>query len=203
MITGGTVATGRLFSGKIHKGDRLHLVDALSETVVTQVAIDMGSLREEVESASAGNLVSLTLTGEVKGGETLVDVEHKAEMVPFEGICYVSEPVVTLAIEPKKPQDIPILLEGLEKLAGEDPNLKIIADKETGEYLLSGMGELHLEVALNQLKSLCGNLQLDVSSPRVVYMETAEKQGIVAFAKSPNKQNSFWIQISPDGKEME
>ncbi len=200
---GSTVATGRMFSGTIHKGDRLHLVDALSETVVTQVAVDMGSLREEVESASAGNLVSLTLTGEVKGGETLVDVMHKAEMVPFEGICYISEPVVTLAIEPKKPQDIPILLEGLEKLAGEDQNLKIIADNETGQYLLSGMGELHLEVALNQLKSLCGNLQLDVSSPRVVYMETAEKQGIVALAKSPNKQNSFWVQISRDGKEME
>ena len=118
---GGTVATGRLFSGKVQKGDRLHLVDALTETVVEQVAIDMGSLREEVASVSAGNLASLTLTGEVKAGETLVDVDHKADMVPFEGICYISEPVVTLAIEPKKPQDIPVLLEGLEKLASEDP----------------------------------------------------------------------------------
>ncbi len=199
----GTVATGRLFAGIVRKGDRLHLVDALAETVVGQVAIDMGSLREEVEFVSAGNLVSLSLTGEVKAGETLVDIEHKAEMVPFEGICYVSEAVVTLAIEPKKPQDIPILLEGLEKLASEDPNLKIKADKETGQYLLSGMGELHLEVALNQLKTLCGNLQLDVSSPRVVYMETVEKEGIVALARSANKQNSFWVKISPDGKEME
>jgi elongation factor 2 len=192
-----------LFSGTVQKGDRLHLVDALAETVVNQVAIDMGSLREEVASAFAGNLVSLSLAGEVKAGETLVDVEHKAEMVPFEGICYVSEAVVTLAIEPKKPQDIPALLEGLEKLASEDPNLKITADNETGEFLLSGMGELHLEVALNQLRTLCGNLQLGISSPRVVYMETVEKEGNVALAKSPNKQNSFWIKISPDGKEME
>ncbi len=60
----------------------------------------------------AGNLASLTLTGEVKAGETLVDIEHKTGMVPFEGISYVSEPVVTLAVEPKKPQDIPVLLEG-------------------------------------------------------------------------------------------
>ena len=200
---GSTIATGRLFSGKVQKGDKLHLVDALVETVVEQAAIDMGSLREEVASVSAGNLASLTLTGKVKAGETLVDIAHKIDMVPFEGICYVSEPVVTLAIEPKKPQDIPVLLGGLEKLATEDPNLKVTADKETGEYLLSGMGELHLEVALNQLKTLCGNLQLGVSSPRVVYMETVEKEGIVALAKSPNKQSSFWIQISPDGKEME
>ncbi len=114
-----------------------------------------------------------------------MDVEHKAEMVPFEGICYVSEPVVILAIEPKKPQDIPVLLKGLEKLASEDPNLKITTDNETGEYLLSGMGELHLEVALNQLKTLCGNLQLDVSSPRVVYMETVEKNRHCGFSEEP------------------
>jgi elongation factor 2 len=201
-LNGGSVATGRLFSGKVQKGDKLHLVDALTETVVEQVAIDMGSLREEVVSVSAGNLASLTLKGDVKAGETLVDVDHKADMVPFEGICYVSEPVVTLAIEPKKPQDIPVLLEGLKKLASEDPNLKVAADKGTGEYLLSGMGELHLAVALNELKKLCG-LEVEVSPPRVVYMESVEKNGIVALAKSPNKQSSFWVQAAPDGREIE
>ena len=95
------------------------------------------------------------------------------------------------------------MIEGLEKLASEDPNLKITADNETGEFLLSGMGELHLEVALNQLKTLRGNLQLGISSPRVVYMETVEKEGTVALAKSPNKQNSFRVKISSDGKKME
>ena len=141
------------------------------------------------------------MTGEVKAGETLVDIAHKAGMVPFEGISYVSEPVVTLAIEPKNPQDIPVLLEGLEKLASEDPNLKVMVDRETGEYLLSGMGELHLEVAINQLKSACG-LEVDVSSPRVVYMESVEKKGVVALAKSPNKQNSFWVQVEPEQEEQ-
>ncbi len=199
--TGSSVATGRLFSGKVQKGERLHLVDALSETVVEQAGIDMGSLRQEVASASAGNLASLTLKGDIRAGETLVDVKHKADMVPFEGISYVSEPVITLAIEPKKPQDIPALLEGLEKLASEDPNLKVTADKGTGEYLISGMGELHLEVALNELKSLCG-LVVEVSSPRVVYMESIEKTGIVTLAKSPNKQNSFWVQVAPDEREI-
>ena len=199
---GGTVATGRLFSGKLEKGVRLHLVDALAETTVNQVSIDMGSLREEVSWVSAGNLASLSLTGEVKAGETLVDLEHKADMVPFEGISYVSEPVVTLAVEPKNPKDIPMLLEALKKLASEDPNLKVDADQQTGEYLLSGMGELHLEVAINQLKSNAG-LDVTVSSPRVVYMESVEKGGVVALAKSPDKQNSFWMQVAPDGHEIE
>jgi elongation factor 2 len=198
---GGTVATGRLFSGKVKKDDMLHLVDALAETVVNQVSIDMGSFREEVNWVSAGNLASLTLSGEVKAGETLVDLAHKEGMVPFEGISYVLEPVVTLAIEPKNPKDIPVLLEGLEKLAVEDPNLKVTADRETGEYLLSGMGELHLEVAINQLKSCCG-LEVGVSSPRVVYMESVEKKGIVALAKSPNKLNSFWVQVEPEQEEQ-
>ena len=145
---------------------------------------------------------SLNLTGEVKAGETLVDTEHKANMVPFEGISYVSEPVVTLAVEPKNPKDIPLLLKGLEQLANEDPNLKVSTDKETGEYLLSGMGELHLEVAINQLKNQT-DLQVKTSSPRVVYMETAEKTGNAALAKSPNKLNSFTIQVTPDGRKIE
>ena len=181
---GGTVATGRLFSGKIQRGDKLHLVDALCETEVTGVAIDMGSFREEVSSVSAGNLASLTLSGEVKAGETLVDTAHKADMVPFEGINYISEPVVTLAIEPKNPNDIAVLLEALEKLANEDPNLRVNVDSQTGEYLLSGMGELHLDVAINQLRSSCG-FEMAFSSPRVVYMESVEKKGASRLSQEP------------------
>jgi elongation factor 2 len=197
---GDIVATGRVFSGKAAKGDRLHLVDALSETEVKEVSIDMGSLREEVSEVSAGSLASFTLAGNVKAGESLVDVAHKNEMVPFEGINYVSEAVVTLAVEPKKPQDIPLLLDGLEQLAREDPNLKVNADKQTGEYLLSGMGELHLEIAIHQLKSECG-IDVSVSSPRVVYMESVQKKGVVALAKSPNKLDSFWLQVMPEAEE--
>ena len=123
-------------------------------------------------------------------------------MVPFEGISYVSEPVVTLAVEPKNPQDIPSSARGAwRSLQVKTQTLKSTADKETGEYLLSGMGELHLEVAINQLKSSCG-LDVAVSSPRVVYMESVEKDGVVALAKSPDKQSSFWVQVAPDGQEI-
>jgi elongation factor 2 len=196
---GDTVTTGRVFSGTIKKGDKMHLVDALSETEVKQVSIDMGSFHEEVAEVFAGNLVSLTLTGAVKAGETLIDLAHKGGMVPFESICYVSEPVVTQAVEPKNPQEIPLLLDALERLAVEDPNLKVKVDHQTGEYLLSGMGELHLEIAVNQLKS--SGLDVSVSSPRVVYMESVQKKGAVALAKSPNKQNSFSVQVEPEAEE--
>ena len=196
-----TLATGRLFAGKVAKGDSLHLVDSLTEATVEKVFINMGALSEEVEAVLAGNLASLKISGSVKVGETLVDSGSKTDMVPFEGISYVSEPVVTLAIEPRRPQDAPILLEALNKIAAEDPNLHVSTDAETGEYLLSGMGELHLEVAVNQLGR--GGIEAAVSSPRVVYMESVQSKGSIALAKSPNKRNSFNVQVAPDGGEIQ
>jgi elongation factor 2 len=197
---GGCTASGRVFSGTIRKGDKLHFVDALTEAVVGGVFLDMGFFKEEVEFVSAGCLASVKLPLMVQAGETLVDDAHKLGMVPFEAISYVSEPVVTLAVEPKNPQDIPVLVEALQKLAVEDPNLSLKADKETGEYLLRGMGELHLEIAVNQLKSSCG-LEVAVSSPRVNYVESVSKKGEVAASKTQNKLNSFKVYVEPEDEE--
>jgi elongation factor 2 len=193
----GCIATGRVFSGTVKKNSRLHLVDALVETEANQVAVNMGFFMEEVDFVSAGNLAALQLPVMVKPGETLVDLQHKNGMLPFECVNYVSEPVVTLSVEPKNPKDIPLLLLTLDKLSVEDPNLKTTVNQQTGEYLISGMGELHLEVAVNQLKNNFG-LQVDVSEPQVVYVECVSKRGQVALAKSPNKQNSFKIQVEPE-----
>ena len=200
-IEGETIAVGRVFSGKIKTGERMYLVEALTETNITQVSIDMGSSREDSAEVPAGNLASISLPGHIKIGETIVDLEHKTGMVPFEGISYVSEPVMTFAIEPKNPQEIPTLISGLEKLAIEDPNLKFSIDKETGEYLLSGMGELHLEIAINQLNATAG-LDVTVSSPRVIYKETVSKKGVIALSRSPNNLNCFWVQVEPEAEEQ-
>jgi elongation factor 2 len=191
---GNVLVTGRLFSGTVKKGDKLHMVEAQSETTVNHVYVQMGAFREEVEEVSAGNIAALALTGLVKAGETLVDSAHKEDMVPFESISYVSEPVVTVAVEPKNPKDLPILLEALDKLHLEDPNLTVKVDQETGEYLLNGMGELHLEIALKQLGS---GVQVTSSSPSVVYTETITKKGVDAVARSPNKQNMFRVRVEP------
>ncbi|MCX8150525.1 MAG: GTP-binding protein [Candidatus Bathyarchaeota archaeon] len=191
------IATGRVFSGTVKKGDKMHLMDVLSETEVKQVYINMGSFREEVNKVTAGNIVTLTLTGPVRAGETLVDEAHKGGMVPFEGINPPSEAVVTIAVEPKNPQHIPSLLEALDRLAIEDPDLSVCVSDETGEHLLSGMGELHLEIALKQLKSLLSEVELVVSQPRVVYRESVSEKGIKATALSPNRQNRFTVQVEP------
>ncbi|MCW4006119.1 MAG: GTP-binding protein [Candidatus Bathyarchaeota archaeon] len=196
---GSVVATGRLFSGTIKAEDTLRLVNANEEALAGQVLVYMGAFKEQVERVFAGNVVALSLPGGVKAGETLVEATQTEGVVPFESIRYVSEPVVTVAVEPKNPKDLPVLLEAMDELAVEDPNLKVMVNRETGEYLLSGMGELHVEVALNHLKSQHRALEVEVSSPRVVYREAATRKGASATAKSPNKQNRFTVMVEPLG----
>jgi elongation factor 2 len=193
----GIIATGRLFSGTVKNGDKVYLVNARKESVIQQVSIFMGAFREPVNQVAAGNLAALSGLELAKAGETIVDAEHKDGMVPFERIRYVSEPVVTVAVEPKNPKDLPFLLEAMDRLPIEDPNLATEVNRETGEYLLSGMGELHLEVALKFLREYASGMEITTSSPRVVYRESVTKKGIVAAAKSPNKQNKFAAQVEP------
>jgi elongation factor 2 len=191
------VVTGRVFSGKICKGDKVHLVDASIDVEVSKVCLDMGFFQEEVSEVSSGNLVTIYLPFMVKVGETLVDLAHKDESSPFEGIKYVFDPVMTVAIEPKDPRQISELFMALEKMASEDPNLQVSIHKETGEYLLSGMGELHLELATNQLKRAFG-LEVEVSLPMVVHMESLTQQGSVVYVKNSDKQDIFSVQVEPE-----
>ena len=193
----GLIATGRLFSGAVKNGDKVYLVNARAESVIQQVSIFMGAFREPANQVVAGNLAAFSGLELAKAGETIVDAEHKEDMVPFERIRYVSEPVVTVAVEPKNPKDLPFVLKAMDKLAIEDPNLVTTINRETGEYLLSGMGELHLEVAVKLLKEYASGMEITTSSPRVVYRESVTRKGIVAAAKSPNKQNKFAAQVEP------
>jgi elongation factor 2 len=193
----GLVATGRLLSGSIKEGDHVYLVGARKEYRVQQVSMYMGAFREVVNQITAGNIAALLGLDLARAGETLVDAAHKDAMVPFERIKYVSEPVVTIAIEPKHPKDLPRLVDAMNRLSIEDPNLVTTINRETGEYLLSGMGELHLEIAVKFLRDYGGGIEIVTSRPIVVYRESVAGQGIVAMAKSPNKHNRFWVQVEP------
>jgi len=200
----GLVATGRLFSGAIKEGGQVHLVNAKKGYRVQQVSMYMGAFREVAGEITAGNIAALLGLDLARAGETLVDNEHKDTMFPFERIKYVSEPVVTIAVEPKHPRELPRLVDAMNRLSIEDPNLVTTINKETGEYLLSGMGELHLEIAVKFLKDYGGGIDIITSRPIVVYRESVFGQGVVAMAKSPNKHNRFWIQVEPlDEKVIE
>ena len=193
----GLVATGRIFSGCVNEGDRVYLVGAKKDYRVQQVSMYMGAFREVVGKIAAGNIAAVLGMDLARAGETLVSIEEKDDMVPFENIQYVSEPVITIAIEPKHPRELPRLIELMDRLAIDDPNLVTNINKETGEYLLSGMGELHLEIAVKFLRQTGGGIELITSQPLVVYRETVSGEGVVAMAKSPNKHSRFWVQVEP------
>ena len=198
----GLVATGRIYSGKLSEGDHVYLVGARKDYRVQQVSMYMGAFREVVKSIGSGNIAAALGLDLARAGETLVDWDHKDGMVPFERITYVSEPVVTIALEPKHPKDLPRLVDVMHRLSIEDPNLVTTINKETGEYLLSGMGELHLEIAIKFMKDYAPGLEIITSRPIVVYRESVTKPGVVAMAKSPNKHNRFWIKVEPLEEEV-
>jgi elongation factor 2 len=194
------IATGRVFSGTVKNGDNVYLVNAKAKHVIQQVSVYMGAVREPVEQVAAGNIAAFPGL-EAKAGETLVAAELSEDMVPFERIRYMSEPVVTVVIEPKNPVALPTLLKAMEQLEIEDPNLNVLVNKDTGEYLLSGMGELHLKIAAKHLRDMLSDVDFAVSSPRVVYRESATLKGVTAAASSPNKQNKFTVQVEPLAEE--
>ncbi|MGQ9623906.1 MAG: GTP-binding protein [Candidatus Bathycorpusculaceae bacterium] len=199
----GLISTGRLFSGSVSAGDQIYLVNAEKEQRIEKVVIYMGALREDADKVSAGNIAALLGIDVARAGETLIDISHRDFMAPFERIKYASEPVVTVAIEPKHHEDLQRLLKAINRLSIEDPNLITTINKETGEYLLSGIGELHLEIAFKTLKEYGDGIEITTSKPTVTHRESVTKQGKTVAAKSPNKHNIVWVKVEPLEQETE
>ncbi len=192
----GVISTGRVFSGTIRKGDNLNLIGAEKTAKAQQVSIYMGAYREIVDEIPAGNIVALLGLSEARAGETIIGDELLGDATPFESIKYVSDPVLTIAVEPKKPTDLPKLIDAMQKMSIQDPNLVTTINQETGEYLLAGMGELHLEIAVKDLKSQY-NLDILQSEPTVVYRETIREEVGPFMGKSPNKHNRIFFTFKP------
>jgi elongation factor 2 len=119
--------------------------------------------------------------------------EEGSETPSFEALKYVSDPVVTVAVEPADVKDLPLFDKVMRKLTTEDPNLHFLINKESGEYLLSGMGELHLEITAYRMQE--AGLKVKTSEPIVIYRETIshDYKGPALMGKSPNKHNKLWV----------
>jgi elongation factor 2 len=193
----GEIAAGRLFSGTIKQGDDVYLNIANTKTRVQQVSVYKGAQRIVLESVSAGNIVGIVGLKDVVAGETV----SKTEMEPFEAITHLFDPVVTKSIEAKKAADLPKLIEILRQVGKEDPSIHVTINEQTGESLISGMGELHLEIIENRIKSEKG-LDVKTSPPIIVYRETVTKKSQPSEGRSPNKHNSFFIKVEPLEDEL-
>jgi elongation factor 2 len=188
----GEVAAGRLFSGTVKQGQEVNMILAKRNIRVQQVNIYKGPIRMQVDSAVAGNIIGIVGLKDAYAGETVSSVN----LVPFEAIKHIFEPVVTKSIDAKKPSDLPKLVEILKQVGKEDPSIKIEINQETGENLMSGMGELHLEVIENRIKREKG-LDVVTSEPIVVYRETIQKNSSEVEGRTPNKHNIFYFKIEP------
>jgi len=190
----GEVATGRLFSGRLKRGDGLYVIgSAMKENRLQQVGIFMGPKRVEVDEIVAGNIAAVTGLKDAIVGSTVTTL---MEMTPFESLKHYSEPVMTVAVEAKNMKDLPKLVEVLRQVAKEDPTLVITINEETGEHLISGMGELHLEIITGRIKRDKG-VEIITSEPIVVYRETATQKVEAVEGKSPNRHNRFYFDLEP------
>ncbi|MFH1399514.1 MAG: elongation factor EF-2 [Candidatus Woesearchaeota archaeon] len=190
----GEVAAGRLFSGTIVNGQDLTMI-ALDRTYrLQQVSVYNGPKREQVERVPSGNIIGIVGMKGISAGETVTD---SADMTPFESLKHLFEPVVTKSIEAMKTSDLPRLVEILQTVQKEDPSIQVEINQETGENLIHGMGELHLEIIENRIITEKG-LQVKTSPPIVVYRETITTRTLGDFeGKSPNKHNKLYFLVEP------
>ncbi|MBW2979459.1 elongation factor EF-2 [Candidatus Woesearchaeota archaeon] len=188
----GEIASGRLFSGILQKGQEVFMNMAKKKTRVQNLYVYKGPTRIPIDKAVAGNIIGIAGLKGVYAGETVSSIE----MEPFEALKHLFEPVVTKAVEAAKPSDLPKLIEVLKTVAKEDPSIQVEINEETGEHLLHGMGELHLEVIENRIRTKKG-VDIKTSPPIVVYRETVLKRSPEVEGKSPNKHNKFYIVVEP------
>lgn len=188
----GEIITGRLFSGSIKRGDEVWLNLAKIKERIQQVYIYKGPQRILIDKVIAGNIIGVAGLKNAASGET-VSLEP---ITPFESIKHLFDPVVTKAIEAKNPKDLPKLIEVMKDIAKQDPTVAIDINEETGENLISGLGELHLEIWEYRIRKDKG-VEIVTSPPIVVYRETVKTPAGPIEGKSPNKHNKLYVKVEP------
>lgn len=193
----GEVAVVRLFSGSAEKGTQLYISSKKTYGKVQQIGIFMGPDRVQAERFIAGNIGAVVGLKDVYVGETV----SSDVIEPFEQIKHYSEPVITKSIEAKDQKDLPKLIDALRSISKEDPTIKVELNQETGEHLISGNGELHLEIIeykiINEKK-----VPIVTSPPLVVYRETITGKAGPVEGKSPNKHNKLKFIVEPLPPEL-
>jgi elongation factor G len=160
----------RIYSGQIKAGDEIYNAVKKKKEKIARLLRMHANKRERIEKASAGELVAVLGLKDTTTGDTLCDEAHPIILEQME----FYEPVISQAIEAKTPADQEKLSVSLTKLTEEDPTLRVKYDEETAQTVISGMGELHLEIIVDRLKREF-NAHVNVGKPRVVYRETIQK----------------------------
>src|SRR3989344_4425819 len=167
----GKLTYARIYSGTLKTGTYIYNVNNGRKERVSRLLLMHANQREEIAEAYAGEIVALVGPKESKTGDTLADEDHP---ILLEQIIF-PEPVISLAIEPKTKSDQEKLSYALQRLSDEDPTFQVKVNHETNQTIMSGMGELHLEILVDRMKREMG-LDANIGKPQVAYKETITKE---------------------------
>ena len=163
----GTLTFTRIYSGKMNKGDGIFNSTKGKKERVGRMMMMHSNNREEIEEAFAGDIIALAGLKDTTTGDTLCDVK---EPVILETMTF-PDPVIEIAVEPKTKNDQEKMSQGLARLAAEDPSFRVETDLESGQTIMKGMGELHLDILVDRLKREF-KVEANIGAPQVAYRET-------------------------------
>jgi len=202
-------AFGRVFSGTVATGQKVRIMgpnfepgkkEDLFQKNIQRTVLMMGRYIEAIEDVPCGNIVGLVGVDSVlvkTGTITTYENAHNMKVMKFS-----VSPVVRVAVCAKNPSDLPKLVEGLKRLAKSDPMVQIKTE-ESGEQIIAGAGELHLEICLKDLEEDHACVPITKSDPVVSYRETVtETSSQTCLSKSPNKHNRLYMTAAPLGEEL-
>jgi elongation factor G len=157
----------RVYSGMLKKGDTIYNPRTRKRERVSRLMVIQGSERKDIDVACSGDIAALVGLRNITTGDTLCDEDYDIALEP----PTFPEPVISMAVEPKTKQDREKMSEGLQRLAEEDPTFRCFTNEETGQLIIAGMGELHLEIIIDRLKREF-KVEANVGAPQIAYRET-------------------------------
>merc|ERR1712137_1305766 len=202
-------AFGRVFSGTVGTGQKVRIQgphfkpggkEDLNVKAIQRTVLMMGRTVEQIQDVPCGNTVGLVGVDQfiLKSG-TLSTIETAHNIAPMR---YSVAPVVKVSVKPKDGKDLPKMVEGLKKLSKSDP-LVVCTIEESGERVIAGCGELHVEICLKDLREEYAQCDFAVGDPVVSYRETVTQESTVtALAKSPNKHNRIYLKAEKMAEEL-
>ncbi|KKS33278.1 MAG: Elongation factor G [Candidatus Amesbacteria bacterium GW2011_GWA2_42_12] len=193
----GRITYVRIYSGTLKAGQSIYNASKSKDEKMSRMLLMHANKREEIDQAFAGEIVTLVGLRETTTGNTLCD---KAHLIALESITF-PEPVISLAIEPKTKSDQEKMGYALNKLGDEDPTFRIKTNQETGQTIISGMGELHLEIIVDRMKREFG-VEASTGAPQVAYKETIKKSvesegKYIRQSGGRGQYGHCWIKLEP------
>ena len=193
----GTLTFFRVYSGILNSGDALYNPVKRKKERIGRIVQMHANSREEVKVVCAGDIAAAIGLKDVTTGDTLCDPNHIIILEKME----FPEPVISVAVEPKSQADQEKMSVALAKLAQEDPSFRVHTDEESGQIIISGMGELHLEIIVDRMKREFG-VGVGVGAPQVAYRETiratVEQEGkFIRQSGGKGQYGHVWLRLEP------